>query len=252
MPNKIIIRKATVAGEFTTIHHSILYDVRLTPMAFRTLTSILADADNFNITQELIKNRFNVHIETVRNAFKNLEECGYMRRKLLPRGFHYTISEFGNLAPAVAEEAAEVGTAELQLLIAESNKELSAFIFDLKDYIENESFNVKFFEEMTKVTDSNLMTDVPALKAAIKPILKKVQKKLYKEALKVTENIDRYCPRVKTEKIFKDWLKSKIYDERDLSFNAANKWLRIQTQTRNFVTDAETAAGDYAENNYYD
>lgn len=97
MINKKVIRKDNVAGKFTTIHLSILNDKRLSGNDLRILISILSDADNFNLTRELIMNRFQLNKKTVQQCFKNLEELGYIKRAELKRGYFYTISEYGNL-----------------------------------------------------------------------------------------------------------------------------------------------------------
>lgn len=100
MKNKTIHKKPTVPGTFTTIHHSILLDTRLTSTAFRVLLCILMDSDKFNISRTLIANRLGVDKKTVKLAFKKLEECGYLRQTPIDNknGFYYTISEYGNLA----------------------------------------------------------------------------------------------------------------------------------------------------------
>ncbi|MCY1478437.1 hypothetical protein D3C87_44930 [compost metagenome] len=100
MKNKTIHKKPTVPGKFTTIHHSILLDTRLTSTAFRVLLCILMDSDRFNISRTLIANRLGVDKKTVKLAFKKLAECGYLRQTPIDKknGFYYTISEYGNLA----------------------------------------------------------------------------------------------------------------------------------------------------------
>jgi len=109
MKNKKIIRKTNEASKFTTIHHSILNDKRLTSLAFRILVSILSDSDsNFNLSQKLLINRFNLTKNTLKSALKNLEECGYIKRTKLKRGHYYTVSEYGNLnTDSIVEEIIE-------------------------------------------------------------------------------------------------------------------------------------------------
>lgn len=92
-----IIRRENVANQFTTVHHSILLDNNLSPIAFRVLTLILSNSDNFKINQKYFIQTLKVNKKTVQKAFKNLEECGYMKRTELSRGYSYTISEYGNL-----------------------------------------------------------------------------------------------------------------------------------------------------------
>lgn len=98
MKNKTVIRRPNQAGEFTTIHHSILYDTRLSALELRIFMSILSDADHFNLTQTLLINRFGIDKKTLQKAFLTLEKCGYLRRRELKRGHYYTVSEYGNLS----------------------------------------------------------------------------------------------------------------------------------------------------------
>lgn len=98
MQNKTVIRKENQVGKFTTTHHSILFDTRLKSNDKIILITILSDADTFNITQQSLINRLDLKKVAIQTAFKNLEICGYVRRKELKRGHYYTISEYGNLS----------------------------------------------------------------------------------------------------------------------------------------------------------
>ncbi|PZR02978.1 MAG: hypothetical protein DI539_27040, partial [Flavobacterium psychrophilum] len=126
MKNKTVIRRPNQAGEFTTVHHSILHDTRLSALEFRILLSILSDADTFNLSQQLIINRLKIDKKTVQNAFKALESYGYIKRTQLKRGHYYTISEFGNLS----KEEIELPSIEVQLPAIEDDKII------LEDYFE--------------------------------------------------------------------------------------------------------------------
>ena len=109
MKNKKVIRRPNISGDFTTVHHSILFDTRLSPTALRVLMVILSDADTFNVTQELLINRLKCNKKTIQLAFRNLEEVGYLKRKKLPKGHFYIVSEYGNLTSIVPE----AGSSEL-------------------------------------------------------------------------------------------------------------------------------------------
>lgn len=144
MNNKKLIRRDNVAGKFTTVHHSILNDTRLSSTDFRILVSILSDADHFNLTRELIINRFGFDKKTVQQSFKNFEECGYMKRTELKRGYFYTISEYGNLNSKDEQDGSDddstVATSiEIKQKIKEVEPKLSAQAntqFDLAEHIE--------------------------------------------------------------------------------------------------------------------
>ena len=135
MKNKTVIRRPNKPGEFTTIHNSILLDTRLSALELRILIIILCDADNFNLTQNLILNRLGIDKKTLQKAFKGLEVCGYLRRTELPRGHYYTISEYGNLKKG--EAASEEVQVEIQEPIAAEQlpvAEITAQPIDLADY----------------------------------------------------------------------------------------------------------------------
>jgi len=138
MINKKVIRKENAAGKFTTVHHAILNDNRLSSTDFRILVSILSDADHFNLTRELIINRFGLNKKTVQQSFKNLEDCGYLRRAELKRGYFYTISEYGNMNN---KENNEVHSPVIQEVITMTPTKRPAVltegsIIDLEDYKE--------------------------------------------------------------------------------------------------------------------
>lgn len=112
MQNKTVIRKENKPGHFTTIHHSILLDQRLSSNDKVVLILILSDADTFNLTQQSLINRLDLKKTAIKTVMKNLEKFGYLKRKDLKRGHYYTISEFGNLSPSPEiEETQELFTA---------------------------------------------------------------------------------------------------------------------------------------------
>jgi predicted transcriptional regulator len=119
MTSQKIIRRELVTGQFTTIHHSILFDNRLSQTAFRVLTIILSNSDNFKINRNYFIKTLGVDKKTIQSAFKNLEACGYMKRTELKRGYNYTISEFGNLNSGASLQTADSGQPEL---VAEPKK----------------------------------------------------------------------------------------------------------------------------------
>ena len=137
MKNKTVIRRPNQAGEFTTIHNSILNDTRLSAIEFRILLSILSDADTFNLSHQLIINRFKVDKKTVQKAFKTFENCGYIRRTELKRGHYYTISEYGNLTPKEIEVVCEPAEETIELTEIEPLpiKAVTEQL-DIADYIE--------------------------------------------------------------------------------------------------------------------
>ena len=151
MKNKTVVRKPNQVGAFTTVHHSILFDTRISGLEFRILTIILSDSDNFNLTQSLLINRLKVDKKTLQKAFKNLEECGYLRRKKMARGHYYTISEFGNLADDRAGQL---------MVIEESNK----VIPEIEPVLENDVVEKLCFEDykglIAKLIPSSLNDDI--------------------------------------------------------------------------------------------
>ena len=118
MKNKTVIRRPNEKGTFTTVHHSILFDTRLSALELRILICILSDSDNFNLTQKLLTNRLGITKKTLQKAFKRLEECGYIKRTELKKGHYYTISEYGNLSKkeeSVPENVLDIPTDEIEI-----------------------------------------------------------------------------------------------------------------------------------------
>jgi hypothetical protein len=134
MKNKTVVKKENKSGEFTTVHYSILRNLKLGPISKLLLIEILSDSNDFTFSQTLYCNRLGITKKTYFKAIKNLEECGYIRKtKVINRNlYHYTISEFGNLkttepgivkiettntkevksVPTIAEQVNELKTAE--------------------------------------------------------------------------------------------------------------------------------------------
>lgn len=104
MQNKTVIRKENKPGHFTTIHHSILMDQRLSSNDKVVLILMLSDADTFNLTQQSLINRLDLKKTAIKTVMKNLEKFGYLTRKEKKRGHYYIISEYGNLSPSTEIE----------------------------------------------------------------------------------------------------------------------------------------------------
>ena len=120
MQNKTVIRKENKPGHFTTIHQSILFDKRLKSNDKIVLITILSDADSFNLTQQSLINRLDIKKVGIQTSIKNLEKCGYLRRRVLLRGNYYTISEYGNLSSSnEIEEIPELVNGIVAKLISE-------------------------------------------------------------------------------------------------------------------------------------
>ncbi|WP_290840786.1 helix-turn-helix domain-containing protein [Flavobacterium sp.] len=200
MTNKKVIRKSNEHGKFTTVHNSILFDTRLTPMAFRILTIILSDADHFNLTRELIVNRLGIDKKTVQAAFKNLENAGYMRRTQLNRGYFYTISDFGNLnvdtsseIPQVAEITNEVieEVAPVTIVPINIHDHVSDIIQVLPENFTNDEM-MTLLDYLTDAIDEGRLTDKSQLSISN---LQKVANKLFPPRPKIdkTKFITQLC-----------------------------------------------------------
>ena len=256
--NKKVIKKDLTKSKFTTVHHSILYDQRLSANALRILISLLADAENFNASYKLFENRFNISNKTVKAAFKNLEECGYVKRTKLPRGFHYTISEFGNLNPTKVEEVTEtITTKEIDVQLEEKIQQqkdlLQEYLSKINAYLENDYIQNFMFDLASSHTDSTGLIDFYAFRNKAEKELKSIKKELFKGLMSFT-NKRSACISKKADKKYKEWLKEEIYVKNNIPTDAEckHKWKHIKARNQVFKTDYETARYDKAEQDYYD
>lgn len=252
MKNKTVIRKENVKGQFTTVHHSILKDKRLSPNGFRLLVNILSDSDeNFKLSPTVYCNRLGITKTTFLNAVINLEKCGYLKRedsKIDASKNYYTISEYGNLRVS-QEEVNETNSDSLkqqvdvepQLTMPEGiSQDFNDYLISIIDLTDYQEFNTllseKWLGEMGINSKSELKKHVDAYLVGI-----------YKECVALAKNTEKYPIAFKK---YKDWLKKEIYDNHKLDVNASNKWsyLSLVKHKKPYKTDYETEMGDYYEN----
>lgn len=259
-PNKTVIRKQPIAGQFTTIPNSILNDKRLSPVAFRILVSVLSDSDNFNLTYQLIQNRFDLSENTVRTAFKLLVKCGYMRidSETLSRGNYYVISEYGNLNNAEKIDLApnsEQDQDDFALKTKnniEKNKQLFIdYVGSIGEFIRIDEVNDTLIELQERYTESDGFIDFYQIKSRLDTIIKKYKKKLYQLCMDIIQSKSGNAPKKAIEK-YSDWVKEQIFNLNKIDFDFERKWLHIRTQNKTFKTDYETASADKREQDYYD
>lgn len=269
MINKKVIRRPIEKGKFTTFQHSILYDKRLTADDKIILTSILADADNFNVTHELLLNRFDLSENTLRKIFKNLEQCGYLMRTKLKRGNYYTISEFGNLngtttdsnvdtvvsQPQVTEEVPQpiqepIQTNE-QKLQEQHDKHTKMLLeyTSTKDSLFVDKVNFDTFIELVGNHLVIFPLDFYVFKNEAEKFLTKIKIKFYKEAEAHAE-ANNYHKNHKALKLYKGWIKTEIFDNNNLKFKYDTMWRQFQQQNRK--QDVETLMADKLEQMYCD
>jgi DNA-binding MarR family transcriptional regulator len=239
-----------VKGQFTTIHHSILKDKRLSPNGFRLLVSILSDSDeNFKLSPTVYCNRLGITKTTFLNAVINLENCGYLKRevsKVNKRKKHYTVSEFGNLKKEQSESdinesenPIEHEEASLENVTEYSDEFLDYVntLAKLNKYVEFESlFNDEWIEKLKINTVVELKKHVDAYLVGI-----------YKEYLAHAKNPEKHP---KALKDFKDWLKKEIYINHNLDINPRSKWAQLSLikYKKTYKTDYETELADRLEN----
>jgi DNA-binding MarR family transcriptional regulator len=250
MKNKTVIRKKKVKGQFTTIHHSILKDKRLSPNGFRLLVSILSDSDeNFKLSPTVYCNRIGFSKTTFLNAIINLEKCGYLKRedsKIDESKNHYTVSEFGNLKKEQSESninesenPIEHEEASLENVIEYSDEFLDYVntLAKLNKYVEFESlFNDEWIEKLKINTVVELKKHVDTYLVGI-----------YKEYLALAKNPEKHP---KALRDFKDWLKKEIYINHNLDINPRSKWAQLSLikYKKTYKTDYETELADRLEN----
>lgn len=252
MKNKTVIRKKNEKGKFTTIHHSILKDKRLSPNGFRLLVNILSDSDeNFNLSPTVYCNRIGFSKTTFLNAVINLEQCGYLKRedsKIDESKNHYTVSEFGNLKVSQddvnetnSDSPKQQVDAEQQLTIPEGiSQDFNDYLISIIDLTDYQEFNTllteKWLGEMGINSKSELKKHVDAYLVGI-----------YKEYLALAKNPEKHP---KALKDFKDLLKKEIYINHNLDINPRSKWAQLSLikYKKTYKTDYETEMGDYYEN----
>lgn len=273
MTNKTVIRKQPEAGKFTTIHNSILLDTRLSSTAFRLLTMILSDSDTkFKLSQTLYCKRLDITKPTFFSAIDNLEETGYLKKteidpeKTKRKLYSYTISEFGNLKPKekVTEKATEQPIEKNKItqestdfqneeitqpivsneVIQESSQPQLEIDKDLNIYLSS----IVGLLECNEISDS--INDMIKEKSSVEKIKKWVEKYLiciYNENLEYATNNEKH-PKAFAE--YKNWLKTNIFKNHILDFNAKSMWaiLRVSKYGKKYTTDFETQMGDYYEN----
>lgn len=252
MKNKTVIRKKNEKGKFTTIHHSILKDKRLSPNGFRLLVNILSDSDeNFKLSQTVYCNRIGFSKTTFLNAVINLEQCGYLKRedsKIDESKNHYTVSEFGNLKVSQddvnetnSDSPKQQVDAEQQLTIPEGiSQDFNDYLISIIDLTDYQEFNTllteKWLGEMGINSKSELKKHVDAYLVGI-----------YKEYLALAKNPEKHPKALKDYKV---WLKDKIFNNHDLDNNASSKWAKLSLikYKKPYKTDFETEMSDYYEN----
>lgn len=250
--NKKVIRKELEKGKFTTVHHSILYDKRLTPTAFRILVSILSDSDTkFNITQNLIVNRFGLHKNTVNAAFRNLEECGYLRRSALHKGHFYTISEYGNLKKVEDNHCLEESPSQPISSLPTIYEKIENYLKENVKLIVNEEFSEFIMRTINENENKDGTYDFSEIRKKLDKKKNALKKKEFKRMFKLTENLSKHYSK-KAITVYKDWLNKELYENNTIPANYREKWLQIKRSHYSYKTDYETAARDQAEQDYYD
>lgn len=250
MKNKTVIRKKNEKGKFTTIHHSILKDKRLSPNGFRLLVNILSDSDeNFNLSPTVYCNRIGFSKTTFLNAVINLEQCGYLKRedsKIDESKNHYTVSEFGNLKKEQSES--NINESENPIEHEEASLEnVTEYSDEFLDYVNTliklfkyEEFDSLFNDEWIEKLKINTVVE---LKKHVDAYLVGI----YKEYLALAKNPEKHP---KALKDYKDLLKKEIYENHNLDINPRSKWAQLSLikYKKTYKTDYETEMGDYYEN----
>lgn len=252
MSNKRVIRKDRIGGEFTTVQLSILHDKRITSNAFRVLYSILSDKDSYKLTQKLIIKRFGFHKDTVKSAFENLEDCGYMRRVDQPRGHFYIISEFGNLntdsgeAKVVEQSEPTSNDSTLKEKIKKNTALFIAYSEEINQYLQLPNVMEIYNELYKKHISYDDLLDFYAFKREFSKVITKKKKEIFEECMEITSKIgDRVAKKAVTE--YKKWLKHQVFETNKLDFKHQKKWTHIKQQNQVFKTDYETSRQDEAE-----
>lgn len=250
MKNKTVIRKKNEKGKFTTIHHSILKDKRLSPNGFRLLVNILSDSDeNFKLSPTVYCNRIGFSKTTFLNAVINLEQCGYLKRedsKIDESKNHYTVSEFGNLKKEQSES--NINESENPIEHEEASLEnVTEYSDEFLDYVNTliklfkyEEFDSLFNDEWIEKLKINTVVE---LKKHVDAYLVGI----YKEYLALAKNPEKHP---KALKDYKDLLKKEIYENHNLDINPSSKWAQLSLikYKKTYKTDYETEMGDYYEN----
>ena len=248
------------SGQFYQMFNRITNDSRLTGNAHWIFCSILSNAPTFNISSNALQKRLGLGKDAISAGFVVLEKCGYVRRtKILPRGFFYEISEYGNLnnKPSVevistAPSVEVISTEPTQNKIldvkptnvigfnqAYSNETLKYITLN-KNYLDD-----KVIQLFTEISDKHY-GDFYAFKSEADKIIKKYKTKYYNECL---ADIKLSSCTKEGQNIFIEWLKTEIYDENkvDVDYKKKLKFLKSKYPVK-FKTDIETEYMDKLEN----
>jgi len=189
MKNKTVIRKKNTKGKFTTIHHSIINDTRLTPTAFKLIVLILSDSDDkFDLSRTLYINRLGVSEPTFDKALQVLIECGYIRVEKLKNRIqfnHYTISEYGNLTPTKEEPKLlpKEETPSIDISVPEPIKEADTTPIDTEEIAEVTAWVI---DKISKLT---MYGTIKEKEVGTKQIIDYMLKQYYINKNSVSENL---------------------------------------------------------------
>lgn len=278
--NKHVIRKELEKGKFTTVHHSILFNTNITPIAFRVFTIVLSDSDtNFNVSQTALAKRLKVHKETIKGALENLEEFGYLRRvipKYSKRGHYYIIDEAGRLNnknffnsilnklgypsiekdEEVLEKTEIIPTIEVENLsqnITKNKELLEKYTVSIVDILSFNESNVDYLLKLEQEnTDANGLVDYYKIKSMYdKEIVTPILKECHKFGMEPLLTIGKNYPN-KVKNAYSVWLKEQIFTNINLNINGEKELRRFNRELNKPKLDYETLKRDKAEEEYYD
>jgi hypothetical protein len=115
----MIIRRGTRPRRFTIVDLALMNDARLSAEALGVLIYLLSKPDDWTVSVEQLKRRFNVGRDKMQSIMRLLRDCGYARLEQLKEpgtgrliGQGYLIHDEAVVAPAAAAEEHLVPAAE--------------------------------------------------------------------------------------------------------------------------------------------
>lgn len=238
------------SGQFYQMFTRITNDNRLTGNAHWILCSILSNAPTFNISSIALQKRLGLGKDAVSAGFVVLEECGYVRRTKLPRGFFYEISEYGNLNNEPSVEVVLTEPKQNKIVDVKPTKVVGfnqAYSDATLKYITlNRNYlDEKIVQLFIGISEKHY-GDFHAFKSDADKVINKYKTKYYNECL---ADVKLSSCTKEGQTIFKEWLKTEIYDENkiDIDYKKKLRFLSSKYPVK-FKTDVETEYMDRMEN----
>lgn len=251
MGNQKRVTAEKKSGEFHQMFNRITNDKRLSGNAYWVLSYIISNSPTWSISAKTIQSKLGVGKDAVSAAFLILEECGYVKRTKMARGFFYEVSEYGNLN-ATPEEVESIIQPEEKV-----NSDLDKNKLNKDDFYRNKvegylTLYDPILDEKSYAIIGTYMkqfsqsADYYAFKSNSDKVIRKIKDKYHDKCLgEVRLNLANSIG----QSAFKKWLKNEIYNLNNLKLDCPKKFMIFcRNHPVKKKVDFETAYIDKKEN----